>query len=101
MLQLPAFLARQTDLGASGVSASHAPLVALKKMLPHLAHDRSFVSRFKREATIAARLHHPAIAGMLRAGRVGSSRFIAMELVRGETLSRVLDRQRRTGRPMP
>lgn len=95
------FLARQTDLGASGVSAPRAPLVALKKMLPHLAHDRSFVSRFKREATIAARLNHPAIARMLRAGRVGSSRFIAMELVRGETLSRVLDRQRRTGRPMP
>jgi hypothetical protein len=70
-------------------------------MLPHLAHDRAFVSRFNREATIAARLHHPSIARVLGAGRVGVSRYMTMELVRGETLAGVIGRQRRQGCPMP
>jgi serine/threonine protein kinase len=76
-------------------------LIALKKMLPHLANDVAFVSHFKREATIAVRLDHANIARVLHSGRIGTSWFMAMELVQGETLAQVLERGRRLGRAMP
>lgn len=70
-------------------------------MLPHLASDAAFVSHFKREATIAVRLDHPNIVRVLHAGRLGTSWFMAMELVRGETLAHVLERGQKLGRAMP
>ena len=35
--------------------------VAIKVVHPHLANSESFASRFKQEAEIAARLHHPRL----------------------------------------
>ncbi|MEL6429915.1 MAG: bifunctional serine/threonine-protein kinase/formylglycine-generating enzyme family protein [Planctomycetota bacterium] len=42
--------------------------------------------RFQREARGAARLDHPAIARVLTSGEVDGLPYLAMELVRGETL---------------
>ncbi len=42
--------------------------VAIKVMHPHLAEDRTFTARFKREAQSAALLKHPNTVGIIRFG---------------------------------
>jgi eukaryotic-like serine/threonine-protein kinase len=76
-------------------------IVALKRMLPHLADDMEFVTRFRREGNIAKRLDHPAIARVFEVGCVGPSSFMAMELVPGEPLSLALRRHRQREERMP
>ncbi|MDQ3370491.1 MAG: serine/threonine protein kinase [Myxococcota bacterium] len=64
--------------------------VALKRLLPQLADDKTFVDDFVREAKLAAQLHHPGIVRILELGRSGSTYFIAMELVPGQPLLKLL-----------
>jgi serine/threonine-protein kinase len=49
-------------------------------------------NRFLREARLAARLHHAAVATVFDAGRDGDALFLVMELVEGESLQRRLAR---------
>jgi hypothetical protein len=60
--------------------------VAIKRIHPHLAADEKFVSAFRAEAELSARLAHPAIVQVMDFGRVGDSFFLAMEHVDGVTL---------------
>jgi serine/threonine-protein kinase len=62
-------------------------LVALKILLPGLAADPIFELRFLREARAAARLSHPGLVTVYEAGRHRGKLYIAMELVRGKTLT--------------
>ncbi|WP_235950313.1 Stk1 family PASTA domain-containing Ser/Thr kinase [Phycicoccus flavus] len=64
--------------------------VALKVMRPHLVHDDTFVSRFRREARSAASLSHPNVVGVFDQGRDGDHVFLVMEYVAGPTLREVL-----------
>src|SRR6185436_14579726 len=64
--------------------------VVIKKILPHLASDASFVSMFIDEAKITARLDHPKIAQVLELGTIGESLYIAMEYVDGVDVLAVL-----------
>jgi eukaryotic-like serine/threonine-protein kinase len=64
--------------------------VALKRMLPQLADDKSFIDDFVREAKLAAQLQHPNIVRMLELGRNGKVYFIAMELVHGVSLLQLM-----------
>lgn len=66
--------------------------VALKVLDPVLARDPDVTRRFLREAASAARLDHPSIVPVYRAGDDGGMIHIAMRLVRGETLATLLDR---------
>lgn len=77
-----------------GELEGYQTLVALKRVLPGLARDPSFVELFQREARIGLRLAHRGIARLIEVGRVGSSWFLAMELVQGETLARVIEAAR-------
>ena len=62
--------------------------VAVKMLHPHLAADRLFLERFRREAVSAARLAHPNVVATFDAGITPEgTAFIVMELVRGATLS--------------
>ena len=70
--------------------------VALKVMLPHLAHDESFVTRFRHEARSAASLSHPNVVAVFDQGEDGGYVFLAMEYVPGQTLREVL----RDGEPL-
>ena len=71
--------------------------VAVKVLLPHLAADEAFLTRFRREAVAAARLSHPHIVAIYDTCAAGSCEAIVMELVRGQTLRDVLD----SGTPVP
>ncbi|MCO5167020.1 MAG: serine/threonine protein kinase [Planctomycetes bacterium] len=48
--------------------------------------------RFEREAELAARLRHPGIVRVHGAGVTGGQRYIAMDLIDGEPLSRLVGR---------
>jgi eukaryotic-like serine/threonine-protein kinase len=67
--------------------------VAVKILLPHLASDQAFVTRFRREAIAAARLSDPHIVSIYDTCSRNGVEAIVMELVRGSTLRDVLDQR--------
>ena len=66
------WLARQS--GASDFSR----LVAIKRILSHLARDPTFVRMFLHEARLAARLSHPHIAQIFDLGEQGGVHYLAL-----------------------
>ena len=66
--------------------ALHRP-VALKVIAPSLSADSRFRERFARESRIAARLEHPCVVPVYRAGEERGHLFIAMRFVDGTDLS--------------
>jgi serine/threonine-protein kinase len=64
--------------------------VALKAIRPELAREPQIVERFKAEARTLARLSHPGIANVYTFFYEEDELFLVMELVRGRTLSRLL-----------
>jgi hypothetical protein len=74
--------------GAAGVE--HVLKVALKRMRPELASDPSFVQMFLHEARIIARLSHPHIVALHDVGQAEGEIYLAMELVEGAPLSRII-----------
>ncbi|MBS1118308.1 MAG: serine/threonine protein kinase [Deltaproteobacteria bacterium] len=60
-----------------------AKLVAIKKILPHLASDRTFVEMFLDEARITAQLDHRNIVQVFELGTDADTPYIAMQYVDG------------------
>lgn len=95
----------EEKLGEGGMAAVHKArdtalerAVAVKTMLPGLAHDEHLRARFRREAQSVARLSHPCVVAVHDTGeeRFDDGRvipYLVMEFVRGETLSELLRRQ--------
>ena len=69
-------------------------LVVVKKILPHLAVEESFLEMFFDEARIASLLNHPNIVQIYDLGQEGDDYFMAMEYLEGESLS-FLEREAR------
>ena len=67
-------------------------IVALKRILPHLADSTRLRDMFLNEARIAARLEHPNIVATYELGEVEGKYFISMEYLPGEDLSAVAGR---------
>lgn len=74
-------------------------IVALKRVLPHLAEDAKFVQMFLAEARIAATLDHPNIVHVTDIGEEDGEYFFAMEYVHGANLLEVL--RRNDVQPLP
>ncbi|ACY12903.1 serine/threonine protein kinase [Haliangium ochraceum] len=74
-------------------------IVALKRLLPHLAEDASFVRSFVREAKLASMLQHAHIVQLYELGRVGQVLFISMEYIEGCDIRRILRRARKIAGP--
>ncbi len=67
--------------------------VALKTVHAGLAHDERMVERLKREVQLARRVTHESACRVFDVGEDGEVVFLTMELLDGETLSQVLDRE--------
>jgi eukaryotic-like serine/threonine-protein kinase len=79
----------------------HAHLVAVKRVLAHLAEDPDFIQMLVDEARIASVVVHPNVARVYEFARVGDDYFIAMEYVDGKDVRTILERCRQTGRTFP
>lgn len=66
--------------------------VAIKVLRSDLAHEASFLERFRVEARSAAALTHPNIASIYDSGEDHDIHYIIMELIRGRDLSQLLER---------
>jgi YVTN family beta-propeller protein len=82
--------------GGMGVvyRATHLGLerqVALKVIARELAGDEAFRARFLRESRLAARLDHPAVVPIYDSREVDGELIVAMRLVEGGDLRRLLD----------
>jgi len=80
-------------------AAGVTKLVVIKKILPHYAGNKNFVSMFINEAKITVGLSHGNIAQVFDFGEIDGEYFIAMEFVHGQALSRVLRKARGTDLP--
>jgi eukaryotic-like serine/threonine-protein kinase len=80
---------------ASGPNAGRK--VALKRMLPELMRDPTMVEMFLEEARVSLALDHPNIARVYEYGEAGQQPWLAMELVEGLGLDRVLKRTKARG----
>jgi eukaryotic-like serine/threonine-protein kinase len=69
---------------------------ALKIIHPDLTTDPESMARFQREAANASRIRHPHVVAIHDFGETGDRQlFLAMEFVRGESLSELLAREDR------
>ncbi|HEV1994415.1 MAG TPA: tetratricopeptide repeat protein [Candidatus Acidoferrum sp.] len=84
-------------LGAGGMGEVYRALdmrldrsVAIKILPAAFSADTDRLNRFEREARSASALNHPNIVTIYELGQYGSTHYIAMELVEGETLRELL-----------
>jgi serine/threonine-protein kinase len=73
--------------------------LVLKRVLPHLAGERSYVEMFLREARLSARLDHPNLVHVFEFGESDGAYFLTMEHVDGVDLADVM--AARSTEPMP
>lgn len=88
---------RATAFGVEGFTKQ----VCIKRILPTLTSDETFIRMFVDEAKIAVNLHHANIVQVFDLGRIGEHYFIAMELVSGRDLLAIINRCRKLRRRLP
>ncbi|MEL6343798.1 MAG: bifunctional serine/threonine-protein kinase/formylglycine-generating enzyme family protein [Myxococcota bacterium] len=76
-------------------------VVALKRILSHLAFDEEFIAMFRDEARLVAKLNHPHIVQIYDLGKSDDSYFIAMEYIAGRNLSSIAKKARTRGESLP
>jgi len=86
-------------LASIGTGAA-ARLVAVKLLRPGLP-DHDYRTRFKDEAKLVLRLHHPNIVEVREAGDLHEQLFIVMALVEGRDLADIWDRCAAVGKAFP
>jgi serine/threonine protein kinase len=89
------FLAR--DLGPK----SRGRICVVKRMLPWLSEDATFIRMLLDEARIVAQLSHPNIAKLYDVGEYGGAYFLVIEYVAGASLRQIIDDCATRGRPVP
>jgi eukaryotic-like serine/threonine-protein kinase len=81
--------------------AGFEKLLVIKKILPHLSRDPEFVKLFINEAKIAVSLNHANIVQVYDLGMVDADYYMAMELIHGQDLMRVLRTSRKAQTKVP
>ena len=66
--------------------------VAVKILKEEYTGDPGFLERFRAEARHTALLNHPGVANMFDYGEEDNSAYLVMELVPGEPLSSIIER---------
>jgi len=88
-------LARQK--GAGGFQR----VVAVKKLHAHFARDPGFAAMFLDEARMVARIRHPNVVPVIDVVADADELLLVMEYVHGETLARLMQREREADRTIP
>ena len=73
----------------------------VKRILPHLSDDATFIKMFVEEAKLSARLAHPNIVQIFELGAVEGEYFLSMEYIRGRDLSETMRAIWKTMGPPP
>ena len=68
--------------------------VAIKILKPEYMGDPGFLERFRTEARHAAMVEHEGIANVFDYGEDGGSAYLVMELVPGDSLAKILEREK-------
>ncbi|MBX7098116.1 MAG: protein kinase [Myxococcaceae bacterium] len=82
-------------------AAGFEKLYIIKTILPQMNADPQFIARFHHEAKVLVLLNHSNIAQVADMGEVDRTLFMAIEYVPGVDLSRVMERARSAGAPLP
>src|SRR5262249_30296305 len=89
-------------LGAGGMGTtflatrmSDDRTVALKIPHDHLLDNEDFVKRFVREGSLGVLLHHPNIVRIYESDRAENKPYIAMELLKGQPLQKMLKERKK------
>ena len=77
-------------LGRLRGAGGFAKLVAIKRILPHLAQDPQFTQMFLDESRIASRLSHPNVCQVFELGEEAGTMFLVMEYLDGVSWDHVL-----------
>ena len=88
-------------VGRTTGQAGFEKLVAIKRILPHLAADVDTIQMFLDEARISARLVHPNVAQIFDLGSSDGTHYIAMEYVHGVSLVAILEHLQQQERLAP
>jgi serine/threonine protein kinase len=94
-------LAKLATGGMAEIFAAKRPegdVVVVKRILPQYADHPQFVQMFLDEARVASRIRHPNVCQVFELGRIDKQYFIAMELLEGVTLARLISRIAKSGR---
>jgi serine/threonine-protein kinase len=84
--------------GESASVQGFKKVVAIKRVLPHLAQNKNFISMFLDEARLGARLTHANIVTVFDIGAADNTFFIVMEFVDGCNLKTIIEVYRQAGR---
>lgn len=76
-------------------------IVAIKRILPHLAEDKEFITMFIDEARLAAQLTHQNIVQIYDLDKVNNSFYISMEYVKGKNAKAVLQKLKKARNVLP
>jgi serine/threonine-protein kinase len=74
--------------------------VAIKRVLPHLAQNESFIEMFLDEARLSARLNHTNVVSVFDISKREDTYFLIMEFVDGVNLKRVMESLTKRGQRM-
>jgi serine/threonine protein kinase len=74
--------------------------VCIKRILPHFLADQEFVTMFRDEARTAAKLQHANVVQVFDFGTEEGTLYLAMELVDGADLRRIMDASRKKHLPL-
>ena len=77
------------------------PMVAVKRLLPHLVRDSAIVRMFLNEARITAQIQHKNVVRIFELGNQEGEPFIAMELLEGRTWADLRARAAEDGKRIP
>jgi hypothetical protein len=81
----------------AGPGAAAGRLIAVKRLHPHVAEDPQFVTMFEDEAWMTAALRHPNVVEVVGWGRDAEGMYLAVELVEGVSLARLMKTVFETG----
>jgi DNA-directed RNA polymerase subunit RPC12/RpoP len=76
-------------------------VLVLKRMLPHLARETSYLQMFQDEARILSMLDHPNVVRMFESGTLDGLPYIAMEYIEGHDVRAAIVAEHHRSRRIP